>query len=64
MNHRTKSTVLPGFTAYMLRDNNCLIDNLFADLWKQMGIKSLLNKLGFSKCSGTHPSEIVFALMI
>ena len=40
------------------------MDNLFADLWKQMGMKSLLSKLGFSKRSGTHASEIVYALMI
>ena len=64
MNHGTKSSIIPDFTANLLRDNNCLVDNLFADLWKQMGMKSLLNRLGFCKRSGTPASEVVYALIV
>jgi hypothetical protein len=35
----------------LLQSNSCLVDNLFADLWKQMGMKALLNKADFSKRS-------------
>jgi hypothetical protein len=38
-----------ALTADLLQSNSCLVDNLFADLWKQMGMKALLNKAGFSK---------------
>jgi hypothetical protein len=41
-----------------------LIDNLFADLWKQMGMKALLNKAGFSKRSGTPIYELVYVLVL
>ncbi len=37
MNHGTKTIELPELTANLLRDEGCLIDNLFADLWKHMG---------------------------
>jgi hypothetical protein len=31
----TKITELPALTADLLQSNSCLVDNLFADLWKQ-----------------------------
>ncbi len=37
MNHGKKTIELPELTANLLRDEGCLIDNLFADLWKHMG---------------------------
>ncbi len=40
MNHGTKALEFPDLTANLLRDGSCLIDNLFADLWKQMGMKA------------------------
>ncbi len=64
MNHDTKALGLPDLTANMLRDRGCLIDNLFADLWKQMGMKAKLKRLGFHKRSGTPSHELVFVLMI
>ena len=64
MNHGTKTLGLPDITANLVRDGNCLIDNLFADLWKQMGIKARLKRLGFHKRSGTPSHELVFVLMI
>jgi hypothetical protein len=53
VNTATKITELPALTADLLQSNSCLVDNLFADLWKQMSMKALLNKAGFSKRSGT-----------
>lgn len=47
INHGTKAMALPNLTANLLRDGGCLIDNLFADLWTQLGMKSKLNRLGF-----------------
>jgi hypothetical protein len=37
VNTATKITELPALTADLLQSNSCLVDNLFADLWKQMG---------------------------
>jgi hypothetical protein len=51
MNYGAKVPRLPDLTANLLRDGSCLIDNLFADLWKQMGMKSRLKWLGFHKYS-------------
>lgn len=64
MNHDIKTTGLPDLTADLLRDGACLIDNLFADLWKHMGMKARLNRLGFHKRSGTPAHELVYCLMI
>jgi hypothetical protein len=35
-----------------------------ADLWKQMGMKALLNKAGFSKRSGSPIYELVYVLVL
>lgn len=64
MNHGTKTIELPELTANLLRDKDCLIDNLFADLWKHMGMKARLNRIGFPKRSGTSAHELVYCLMI
>jgi hypothetical protein len=37
---------------------------LFADLWKQMGMKALLNKAGFSKRSGAPIYELIYVLVL
>jgi len=41
MNLGTKTRELPQLTVNLLRDGGCLIGNLFADLWKHMGMKTL-----------------------
>ena len=64
MNHGTKTIALPELTANLLRDGGCLIDNLFADLWKQMSMKARLDRIGFHKRSGTSAHELVYCLMI
>ena len=64
MNHGTKATGLPDLTADLLREGGCLIDNLFADLWQQMHMKSRLKRLGFCKRSGTPVDEVVYSLLV
>lgn len=64
MNHGTKTTGLPDLTAGLLRDGGCLIDNLFADLWKHVGMKARMNRIGFRKRSGTSAHELVYCLMV
>jgi hypothetical protein len=64
MHPDTKPTALPALTADLLRDGGCLIDNLFADLWKQVGMKTRLNRAGFRKRSGTPVHERVYCLML
>jgi hypothetical protein len=64
VNTATKITELPALTADLLQSNSCLVDNLFADLWKQMGMKALLNKAGFSKRSGAPIYELVYVLVL
>ena len=57
MNTASKITELPALTADLLQSNSCLVDNLFADLWKQMGMKALLNKAGFIQTLPVMESE-------
>ena len=64
MNLGTKTIELPQLTANLLRDGGCLIDNLFADLWRHMDMKARLNRIGFYKRSGTSSHELVYCLMI
>ena len=47
MNHGAKTLQLPELTANILWEGGCLVDNLFADVWKRMGMKAQLNRLGF-----------------
>jgi len=38
MNHDTNTGALPELTSDFLRSSHNLIDNIFADLWKQIGM--------------------------
>ncbi|MCK5663364.1 MAG: hypothetical protein KAI17_07750, partial [Thiotrichaceae bacterium] len=64
MNTAIKNTGLPALTANLLEKGGYLADNLFADLWKQVGMKTLLNKSGFRKRSGTPISDLVYILTL
>jgi len=64
MDTATKNTGLPALTADLLEKGGYLADNLFADLWKQIGMKTLLRKSGFSKRSGTPISDLVYVLIL
>ena len=63
-NTATNNTGLPALTANLLEEGGCLADNLFAKLWKQIGMKTLLHQSGFSKRSGTAISDIVYVLIL
>ena len=64
MTRDTSQWALQALTADLLRDSGLLVDNLFADLWKQVGMKTLLNRAGFSKRSGTPMAELVYCLVL
>jgi SRSO17 transposase len=64
MNNAKKAPVLPALTAQILKKEGLLVDNLFANLWKQIGMKQLLSKIGFSKRSGTPVGELVYTLVL
>lgn len=64
MNHDTLQCALPELTADFLRSDSCLVDNLFADLWKQVGMKTLLKRCGFHKRSGIPVNEVMYCLML
>ena len=64
MHRATKMTELPALTVDFLHHCGLLLDNVFASLWKQLGMKTLLNRAGFKKRSGTAIDEVVYALSL
>ncbi|WP_305907199.1 hypothetical protein Q9L42_017195 [Methylomarinum sp. Ch1-1] len=40
------------------------MDNVFASLWKQVGMKAVLSRAGFRKRSGTSIDEVLYALTL
>ena len=48
MNNGTKTQNLPNLIADLLGKEGLNIDNLFADLWKLMGIATLVTSLWIS----------------
>ncbi len=64
MNRATKRLELPALTADLLNANGILIDNVFASLWREIGMKTILRKVGFCKRSGTPIGEVIFSLML
>jgi SRSO17 transposase len=64
MHRDTNQPALPALTADLLRENGLLVDNVFADLWRQVGMDTLLNRAGFNKRSGTPVPQLVFSLVL
>jgi SRSO17 transposase len=64
MNRATKIIELPALTVDLLKANGVLIDNVFASLWRDIGMKAVLNRAGFTKRSGTSISDVIFGLML
>ncbi len=64
MNRATKIIELPALTVDLLKANGVLIDNVFASLWRDIGMKTVLNRAGFNKRSGTLMSDAIFSLML
>ena len=53
---------MPALTSDFLRSSDSLVDNIFADLWKQVGMKTLLARCGFQKRSGIEVNPILYCL--
>ena len=64
MNHTSKLTALPTLTTDLLLESGVLIDNVFAKLWEQVGMKTLLHRSGFTKRSGLPIHEVVYTLSL
>jgi SRSO17 transposase len=64
MNRATKIIELPALTVDLLKTNGVLIDNVFASLWREVGMKTILSRAGFNKRSGSPMSEVIFGLML
>ena len=64
MNRATKIIELPALTVDLLKANGVLIDNIFANLWREIGMKTVLSRAGFNKRSGTPMSDVIFSLML
>lgn len=64
MNRATKITELPALTVDFLNAKGLLIDNVFASLWRDTGMKTLLSRAGFNKRSGTPMHEVIYGLML
>ena len=64
MHRATQLTELPALTVDFLHHSGLLIDNVFASLWKQVGMKTLLRRAGFKKRSGTPIDEVLYALTL
>jgi len=64
MNRATKIIELPALTADLLKANGVLIDNVFASLWREVGMRTILSRTGFNKRSGTPMSDVMFNLML
>ncbi|GEM_PF-1802532 len=64
MHRDTNCSALPALTADLLQESGYLVDNLFADLWRQMDMKTLLSRSGFRKRSGTPMDELVYGLLL
>ncbi len=64
MNHASKPPALPALTADLLQESGVLIDNVFATLWQQVGMKTILHRAGFNKRSGVPIGEVIFTLSL
>ena len=64
MNHASKLPTLPALTVVLLQESGILIDNVFAKLWLQIGMKTILRRAGFNKRSGFPVGEVIFTLSL
>jgi len=44
MNHASNLPTLPALTVDLLQESGILIDNVFAKLWQQIGMKTILRR--------------------
>jgi SRSO17 transposase len=62
VNHDTTASAFPALTSDFLCNSDQLIDNIFADLWQQVGMKTLLARCGFHKRSGVAVNCVMYCL--
>lgn len=48
-----KTRFFPPLVADLLTDPVTYIDNVFADVWKRLGVNTLISRVGLSKRSAT-----------
>ncbi len=64
MHHPSKLPTLPALTIDLLQESGLLIDNVFATLWKQIGMNTILRRAGFHKRSGSPIDTVVYTLSL
>lgn len=64
MHRDTNSPGLPVLTIDLLLARGCLVDNLLANFWKHMNMRTLLHRTGFRKRSGTDSNEVLYVLLL
>ena len=64
MNRDTKATVLPALTIDLLTEEGFSVENVFTDLWRRIGVKTILNRSGFTKRSGASIHKVVYVLLL
>ena len=64
MNSDTITTVLSALTIDFLKEEGFSAENVFSELWRRMGVKTILNRSGFTKRSGTLIHKVVYALSL
>jgi len=60
----TKTIELPPLTTDLLTAGGVLVDSLFATLWREVGMKTLLSRAGFTKRSGTPIDAVLYHLIL
>jgi len=64
MDRDIKATVLPALTIDLLKEEGFSVKNAFTELWRRLGVKTILNRSGFTKRSGTSIHKVVYALSL
>ncbi len=62
MNNETKASALLELTSDFLHRSDTLVDNIFSNLWNQVGMGSLLKRCGFHNRSGIAVNTVVYCL--
>jgi len=64
VNRDTKATVLPALTIDLLTEEGFSAENVFTELWRRIGVKTILSRCGFTKRSGTSIHKVVYVLLL
>lgn len=64
MNNDTKFLDLPTLVGDLFTQHDLQVDNLFATLWTNMHIPTLLHRAGFHKRSGIEVTHVIYLLLL